>query len=151
MTQKEQYLQPLSHDTCCFPQCTCPVWCGPSSVQSEVKWSIAVIREARCPDQSIDPTAPQRHGEYNCTNSYRLHAWLQVSGAWGGQTLWGSHSIGRIDLLYSGQVWAANPNAPSIRAHRGWMRRELRTHGRGGSIHFCHACSHSSACICHKL
>lgn len=61
-------------DTHCFPLCTCPVWCIHQVVNS-------CDQRGPLPDQPIDPTTPQRHGEYNCTNSYRLYAWLQVWGA----------------------------------------------------------------------
>lgn len=41
------------------------------TVHSRVKLSIAVIGEASCLMSPSTPSAPQRHGEYNCTDSYR--------------------------------------------------------------------------------
>lgn len=59
------------------------------------------------------------------------------------------HSIDTIDLLYSGQVRAANPNVASIPEQH--EKRAVDSAWKCGDIHFCFACSHSSAFICHKL
>lgn len=96
------------------------------------------------PDEPIDPSAPQRHGEYNWTNSWALHVTA-------GLGLRAPRHQQDWSALLGGRARAYKPNALSIWALRGCAGRELWTTWEGGSIHFCRACSHSSACICHKL
>lgn len=102
----------------------------------------------------MSPSTPQPHRDME-NITVPIHTGLMHGGRsgvqWNKGAFWGLRSISRIDLLYSGQVRPANTNAPSIQARQGSMRRELWTTWEGGSIHFCHAWSHSSACICHKL
>lgn len=61
-----------------------------------------------------------------------------------------SKALAGLIRFGQGQVQAANSNAPSILEHQEYLKRELLTAWESG-IHFCCACSHSCACICHKL
>lgn len=102
------------------------------SVQSGVKWSIAVIREACC---LMSPSTPQPHRDMENITA-PIHIGITRGGRSGVQrnkrAFWGLHRIGGIDPLYSGQVRAANPNAPSIPALQGCARRELCGRYTGG-------------------
>ncbi|TKS92981.1 Ankyrin repeat domain-containing protein 53 [Collichthys lucidus] len=76
------------------------------------------------PDEPIDPSAPQRHGEYNRSNSYGPRMWRQVQGA---AERTASTALAPLICFTGSQARAANPNAPSIPAHQGCMRKERWT------------------------
>lgn len=105
------------------------------------------------PIEPIDLPAPLRHGEYHCSNlcgQFTCDCMSRVQ--WSEQV-----PLGPTQLW---QHWSALVRAKcelpfpmhGQYEHSGSIRRKsCGLHGDSGSIHFCCACSHSCACICHKL
>lgn len=97
------------------------------------------------PIEPIDPSAPLRHGE-----QFQFTCGCRSGAQWS--------ELPRPPKLW--QDWSALVRAKCelpILMHRQYehtrsiWRESCWLHGESGSIHFCCACSHSCACICHKL